>query len=59
MQDQIRKQLKKCEICQIGNRKTKGGKIMVSTNRRGEKFAIDIMKIGESGNFVLVGIDYH
>ena len=58
MKDQLQKRLKECEICQIGNRKAKGGAVMVATSRKGEKFAIDIMKIGELGEYILVGIDY-
>lgn len=59
MQDHVRNQLKKCNICQIGNRKLKGGTFMITSSHKGKKFAIDIMKIGEPKKYVLVGIDYY
>ncbi|KAF9752815.1 Transposon Tf2-9 polyprotein, partial [Nosema granulosis] len=58
MKEMVTKILKECEICQVANRKTKGGVEFVTSVRKGEKFAIDIMEIGEPKKRVLIGIDY-
>ncbi|KAF9752783.1 Transposon Tf2-6 polyprotein, partial [Nosema granulosis] len=58
MKDSVTRILKECETCQVANRKTKGGVEFVTANRKGEKFAIDIMEIGEPRRRILIGIDY-
>ncbi|KAF9762435.1 hypothetical protein NGRA_2013 [Nosema granulosis] len=58
MKNHITNVLRKCEICQIGNRKTKGGAEMVVSCRKGEKMAKNIMKNGDPKCHVWVGIDY-
>ncbi len=50
--------IKKCEVCQINNRKTLGGCDYIATSRWMEKLALDIMYIEEENQYVLVAIDY-
>ncbi|KAF9761577.1 Pro-Pol polyprotein [Nosema granulosis] len=59
MKDEISRIIKECEICSINNRKTTGGCEFVATRKKLEKIALDIMEIGESSRYVLVGIDYY
>ncbi|KAF9761168.1 hypothetical protein NGRA_2811 [Nosema granulosis] len=58
IKDHIAKILKECETCQIGNWKNKGNVEFVAVRSKGEKFAIDIMKIGDTKRYVLLGKDY-
>ncbi|MGL4850595.1 MAG: reverse transcriptase domain-containing protein, partial [Clostridium sp.] len=59
MKDEISRVIKKCDVCGVNNRKTTGGCEFVATRKKLEKVAIDIMDIGESSRYVLVGIDYY
>jgi len=58
MKETIREVLKKCEVCQINNRKDTGGSEFVTTSRRLEKVGLDMLEIREQGRYVLVAIDY-
>ncbi|KAF9761965.1 hypothetical protein NGRA_2301 [Nosema granulosis] len=58
MKDQINRTIKKCETCNINNRKTTGGCDFVATNKRLKKVVLDLMDIGGENRYVLVGIDY-
>jgi phosphoribosylformylglycinamidine (FGAM) synthase-like enzyme len=49
----------KCEVCGINNRKKLGGSDYVTTVRKLEKVAIDLIDIREEGKYVLVAIDYY
>lgn len=55
MKEFIREKLKKCEICEVNNRKNKMGYEFVATSRKMEKFAIDIVNIETEGKFVFGG----
>ncbi|KAF9762687.1 Pro-Pol polyprotein [Nosema granulosis] len=59
MKDRVSRILKECETCQVANRKNKGEVEFVTSSRKGEMFAIDVMEIGEPRRCVLVGIDYY
>lgn len=50
--------LKNCRICKENNFKKKGGSIFVTTSRPLEKFAVDVLKLDSSDEYVLVCIDY-
>lgn len=58
MKREIREHLKKCEVCEINNRKSRLGYEFVETSRIREKFAVDIMKEELEDVLILVGIDY-
>ncbi|KAF9749472.1 Transposon Ty4-H Gag-Pol polyprotein, partial [Nosema granulosis] len=58
IKESIANKIKKCETCQINNRKTTGGCDFIATSRWMEKLALDIMFIENENLYVLVGIDY-
>ncbi len=59
MKDVVARILKECDTCQVANRKNKGGVEFITSSKRGELFAIDVMEIGHERRRVLVGIDYY
>lgn len=58
MKNAIRNVIRKCRICVENNRKNGGGSEFVTTSRPLEKIAIDIMKVEEGLN-ALILIDYY
>jgi RNase H-like domain found in reverse transcriptase/Reverse transcriptase (RNA-dependent DNA polymerase)/Integrase core domain/Integrase zinc binding domain len=59
MKETIVNVIKRCEVCGINNRKKLGGSDYVTTVRKLEKVAIDLIDIREEGKYVLVAIDYY
>ena len=57
MKDEIAKEMRECEVCQINNRKKLGGSEFVETTRELEKVALDLASI-EEGAYGLIAIDY-
>ncbi len=55
----IEQVIKKCEKCQIYNRKKSGGCDFVSTRFYLEKVAFDLIDYRDIGKYVLLSIDYH
>ena len=56
MKETIAEVIRRCETCQINNRKKMGGCEFVRTTRVLEKVALDIMDTGE--RYALIAIDY-
>lgn len=59
MKKDIENELRKCEVCQINNRKKSGGCDFVATSRYLEKVALDLIEFREVGQYVIVAIDYY
>jgi hypothetical protein len=59
MKETIANVIKKCEICGINNRKKLGGSDYITTVRKLEKVAVDLIDIREEGRYILVAIDYY
>ncbi|WUR04589.1 LTR Retrotransposon [Vairimorpha necatrix] len=59
IKEDIGKMIKRCEECQIYNRKRSGGCDFVATSRYLEKVALDLIDFRDKGKYVLVAIDYH
>jgi hypothetical protein len=59
MKKDIEDVLKKCEVCQIYNRKKSGGCDFVSSRFYLEKVALDLIEFRDIGKYVLVVIDYY
>ncbi len=55
----IEETLKKCEKCQIYNRKKCGGCDFVESTGYLEKVALDLIEFRDIGRYILVAIDYH
>lgn len=58
MRKDIAAVLGRCEVCQVNNRKKKGGSEFVVTTRRLQKVGIDMIDMREEGRYIMVAIDY-
>jgi transposase InsO family protein len=58
MKEMIDQVIKKCEVCNINDRKKLGGGEFVTTTRKLEKVGDDLAEIGEEGKCILVVIDH-
>lgn len=59
MKKTIEHVIKKCEKCQIYNRKDSGGAKLVCTSRIKEKVALDLIEVKKGSEYILVAIDYY
>jgi hypothetical protein len=50
--------IRKCEVCNINNRKKQGGSGFATTTWKLGKVGVDLAEIQEGGNYILVMIDY-
>lgn len=58
IKDDIKKVIEKCQVCIMKNRKKQGGNRFVTTSRKFERVAIDLMKIADEDMYVLMLVDY-